>query len=80
MVLVKLGCHGTKTNISTFKEYILLSSPTPIKIYKQLSEIPTNVIKQRITDIDENKFIDTTNLQSTYYRVYVDIGSKIINK
>ena len=47
-----------KTNISTFKEYILLSSPTPIKIYKQLSEIPTNVIKQRITDFDENKFIE----------------------
>ena len=67
-----------KTNISTFKEYILLSSPTPIKIYKQLSEIPTNLIKQRITEIDENKFIDTTNLQSTYYRVYVDIGSRLL--
>jgi hypothetical protein len=67
-----------KTNISTFKEYILLSSPTPIKIYKQLSEIPTNLIKQRITDIEQNIFIDTTNLQSTYYRVFVDIGSRLL--
>ncbi|MBK8723481.1 MAG: hypothetical protein IPL95_14830 [Saprospiraceae bacterium] len=67
-----------KTNISTFKEYILLSSPTPIKIYKQLSEIPTNLIKKRISDVEENKFIDTTNLQSTYYRVFVDIGSRLL--
>ena len=67
-----------KTNISTFKEYILLSSPNPIKIYKQLSEIPTNLIKKRISDVEENLFIDTLNIQTTYYRVFVDIGSRLL--
>ena len=67
-----------KTYISTFKEYIILSSSFSIKDYKNISDIPSNMIIARITDYEQNFFKDSVLLKSAYYKVFVNIGDRLL--
>lgn len=74
---VKLNWN--QVNVSTFKEYIVIRSSTPTKVFKTVSEIPANLIVRRITDYEDHGFVDSVDIQSSYFRVIVDIGSRLLS-
>ena len=68
-----------EVNVSTFRAYIVIRSSTPTKVFESIDEIPTNLIVRRITDYQDRSFIDSVDIQSSYFRVVADIGSRLLN-
>ena len=69
--------NWTKLNVFGFKYYLITKTDSPSEIYKDIKEIPSSEIFKKILDKDINFFNDSSNIKSSYYRVYTLVNDKL---
>jgi hypothetical protein len=70
--------HWDECKVSTFVEYIITINSEPTPAFNKISDLKSNTIFARIKSKDNTSISDTTTIENSYYRLYVNIGNGLL--
>ena len=70
--------HWSESNVSTFVEYIVTKNTQSTPAFSSVADLQSNTIVARIRSRSLTSITDTTTVDNSYYRVYVNIGHGLL--
>lgn len=67
-----------ESKISTFVEYVITKNTKPTPALTKLADLKSSDVYARIKSRDSTKVLDTSTIENSYYRLYINFGHGLI--